>query len=162
MKLIFEKSVPGRRCAILGKCDVDYELLPEGFAREEAPALPELSEVDLSRHELDRRCAHGYQCSNRQDDGGDEQAQCGHGGDEPRVFRHLARDYVAPLLRRAVFKVFAHCLHRFLFVGDRFLVRGRCAARRSRIIAESRVRPGDGRHGGPSTFLHAVDSNETT
>ena len=63
MKLIFEKSVPGRRCAILGKCDVDYEPLPEGFARSEAPALPELSEVDLSRHytELNHR-VHGVNC----------------------------------------------------------------------------------------------------
>lgn len=37
MKLIFEKSVPGRRCDILGKCDVDYAPLPEGFARQTPP-----------------------------------------------------------------------------------------------------------------------------
>ena len=63
MKLIFEKSVPGRRCAILGKCDVDPVSLPEGFAREAAPALPELSEVDLSRHytALNER-VHGVNC----------------------------------------------------------------------------------------------------
>ena len=63
MKLIFEKSVSGRRCDVLGACDVDYEPLPEGFARDEAPALPELSEVDLSRHytELNQR-VHGVNC----------------------------------------------------------------------------------------------------
>ena len=33
MKLIFEKSVPGRHCDILGACDVDYAQLPEEYAR---------------------------------------------------------------------------------------------------------------------------------
>lgn len=63
MNLIFEKSVPGRRCALLGKCDVDYAPLPEGYERELPPALPELSEVDLSRHytELNHR-VHGVNC----------------------------------------------------------------------------------------------------
>ncbi len=63
MKLIFEKSVPGRRCAVLPACDVEPEELPEGFRRETAPALPELSEVDLSRHytELNHR-VHGVNC----------------------------------------------------------------------------------------------------
>ena len=63
MKLIFEKSVPGRRCSVLGPCDVAYEQLPEQFAREKAPGLPELSEVDLSRHytELNQR-VHGVNC----------------------------------------------------------------------------------------------------
>ena len=32
MKLIFEKSVAGRRCAMLPTCDVDAVELPEGFA----------------------------------------------------------------------------------------------------------------------------------
>ena len=50
MKLIFEKSVAGRRCAILPACDVDPVELPEGFARTEAPSLPEMSETDISRH----------------------------------------------------------------------------------------------------------------
>ena len=50
MKLIFEKSVPGRHCDLLPKCDVEKVELPEGFRRETAPALPELSEVDLARH----------------------------------------------------------------------------------------------------------------
>lgn len=32
MKLIFEKSVPGRRCTILPSCDVDAVSLPESLA----------------------------------------------------------------------------------------------------------------------------------
>ena len=50
MKLIFERSVPGRRCSILPACDVEETLLPESLRRAEAPVLPELSEQDLSRH----------------------------------------------------------------------------------------------------------------
>ncbi len=50
MKLIFEKSVSGRRCTILPPCDVAEEVLPEGLARREAPSLPEVSESDISRH----------------------------------------------------------------------------------------------------------------
>ena len=63
MKLIFEKSVPGRHCDLLPKCDVEPVELPEGFCRETAPALPELSEVDLARHytELNHR-VHGVNC----------------------------------------------------------------------------------------------------
>ena len=63
MKLIFEKSVPGRRCDVLGKCDVDYAELPASLRRAEKPALPELSEVDVSRHytELNKR-VHGVNC----------------------------------------------------------------------------------------------------
>ena len=33
MKLIFEKSVPGRHCDLLPKCDVESAELPEGFRR---------------------------------------------------------------------------------------------------------------------------------
>lgn len=63
MKLIFEKSVPKKRCAILPKCDVDEAALPEALARRTAPALPEMSEVDLARHytELNSR-VHGVNC----------------------------------------------------------------------------------------------------
>ncbi len=63
MKLIFEKSVSGRRCDLLAKCDVDYVELPAAFRRETKPALPELSEVDVTRHytELDHR-VHGVNC----------------------------------------------------------------------------------------------------
>ena len=59
MKLSFEKSVPGRGCSILPECDVPV-VLPDGYLRENAPKLPELSENDISRHytELAGR-AHG-------------------------------------------------------------------------------------------------------
>ena len=40
MKLIFEKSVPGRRCSILPRCDVEEVQLPQELRRQEAPALP--------------------------------------------------------------------------------------------------------------------------
>ncbi len=63
MKLIFEKSVPGRHCDLLPRCDVEKVELPEELRRETAPALPELSEVDLARHytELNHR-VHGVNC----------------------------------------------------------------------------------------------------
>ena len=50
MKLIFEKSVPGRGMDLLPACDVKRAEMPEGLKRKEAPALPEMSETDLSRH----------------------------------------------------------------------------------------------------------------
>lgn len=49
MKLIFERSVPGRRCTILPECDVPVVVL-EGKKREKALHLPEVSENDISRH----------------------------------------------------------------------------------------------------------------
>ena len=63
MKLLFEKSVPGRRCTILPPCDVEAAELPEGLARAETPALPELCETDISRHysQLCRQ-VHGVNC----------------------------------------------------------------------------------------------------
>ena len=63
MKLIFEKSVPGRRCAILPACDVEKVELPAELKRESAPLLPEMSEVDVSRHytELNQH-VHGVNC----------------------------------------------------------------------------------------------------
>lgn len=49
MKLIFEKSMKGRRCALLTASDVPaYEL--KAATRAKAPMLPELSETDISRH----------------------------------------------------------------------------------------------------------------
>ena len=36
MKLIFERSVPGRRCSILPACDVEETPLPESLRRAEA------------------------------------------------------------------------------------------------------------------------------
>ena len=50
MKLIFEKSAPGRKCSILPKCDVETVELPKELRREVKPALPEMSETDISRH----------------------------------------------------------------------------------------------------------------
>ena len=63
MKLIFERSVAGRHCDLLPKCDVEPVEVPSALARKTAPALPEVSEVDLSRHytELNRH-VHGVNC----------------------------------------------------------------------------------------------------
>ena len=60
MKLIFEKSVPGRGQQYLPQCDVEEVKLPENLVREVAPRLPEMSETDVSRHytELNKR-VHG-------------------------------------------------------------------------------------------------------
>ena len=49
MKLIFEKSVPGRRCTILPPCDVDAVSLPESLRRETKPDLPQLSASAAAR-----------------------------------------------------------------------------------------------------------------
>ena len=63
MKLIFEKSVPGRRCTILPACDVESVSLPASLRRETKPTLPEMSETDISRHytELCKQ-VHGVNC----------------------------------------------------------------------------------------------------
>ena len=63
MKLIFEKSVPGRRCTILPACDVESVSLPASLRRETKPLLPEMSETDISRHytELCQQ-VHGVNC----------------------------------------------------------------------------------------------------
>jgi hypothetical protein len=50
MKLIFERSVPGRGMQYLPACDVEEVAMPASLARTSAPKLPEISEVDLSRH----------------------------------------------------------------------------------------------------------------
>ncbi len=50
MKLIFERSVPGRHLDLLPACDVELVELPAALKREVAPALPEVSESELSRH----------------------------------------------------------------------------------------------------------------
>ena len=47
MKLIFEKSVPGRHSSLLPPCDVPAFELPE--SRQEPLELPELCENDVSR-----------------------------------------------------------------------------------------------------------------
>lgn len=50
MKLLFERSVPGRRAALVPKLDVPAAAYDASLLRNTAPRLPELSEVDLSRH----------------------------------------------------------------------------------------------------------------
>ena len=50
MKLVFERSVPGRGQQYLPACDVEEVALPASLVRTSAPRLPEISEVDLSRH----------------------------------------------------------------------------------------------------------------
>lgn len=60
MKLLFEKSISGRKCSILPPCDVETVQFSESCLRSQRPALPELSENDVSRHysELETR-THG-------------------------------------------------------------------------------------------------------
>ena len=63
MKLIFEKSVPGRGCGLLPACDVEAVSLPAGLEREVPPALPEMSETDVSRHYTELcQHVHGVNC----------------------------------------------------------------------------------------------------
>lgn len=50
MKLIFERSVPGRRCSVVPASDVPATELPQELRRKAPLHLPELSETDLSRH----------------------------------------------------------------------------------------------------------------
>ena len=49
MKLIFERSTPGRQCTILPECDVPVVELA-GQERKSGLHLPEVSENDISRH----------------------------------------------------------------------------------------------------------------
>ena len=57
MKLLFEKSVAGRKSDYLPDCDVPVIELPSSLLREHDALLPELSENDVSRHysALERR-----------------------------------------------------------------------------------------------------------
>lgn len=51
MRLIFEKSVPGRKGIKLPKCDVTSKAeIPAKYRRTNAPRLPEVSELDVVRH----------------------------------------------------------------------------------------------------------------
>ena len=63
MKLVFEKSVPGRHTTMLPACDVEEVALPQALVREVAPALPELSETEVSRHYTELcQHVHGVNC----------------------------------------------------------------------------------------------------
>ena len=50
MKLLFERSRAGRGSDLLPACDVPVLTYDQGLLRAEAPRLPEMAEVDLSRH----------------------------------------------------------------------------------------------------------------
>ena len=50
MKLIFEKSQPGRRGGELPRCDVPPVEVPEELRRAQPPRLPELAEPEILRH----------------------------------------------------------------------------------------------------------------
>ena len=58
--LNYERSVPGRFSDVISPLDVPASNLPGAFRRKESPILPELSEIDVSRHyaQLARR-THG-------------------------------------------------------------------------------------------------------
>ncbi len=48
--LIFERSVEGRRCVVLGKLDVEPTVLEDCYVSDHRVDLPEIAEVDLVRH----------------------------------------------------------------------------------------------------------------
>src|SRR5215471_6844074 len=50
MKLIYEKSKPGRRASTLPRADLPVAEVPEGLRRSSPPRLPEISEPELVRH----------------------------------------------------------------------------------------------------------------
>ena len=50
MKLLFERSRPGRGETLLPPCDVPETVYDPALLRAEPPRLPELAEVDLDRH----------------------------------------------------------------------------------------------------------------
>lgn len=50
MKLLFERSRPGRSSSLIPACDVPAVAFPASALRASAPRLPEISEIDLGRH----------------------------------------------------------------------------------------------------------------
>ena len=50
MKLLFERSRPGRRECLIPACDVPAASFSPAVLRASAPRLPEISEIDLGRH----------------------------------------------------------------------------------------------------------------
>lgn len=50
MKLIFERSIPGRACTLLPGCDVPVSPLPDSLKRKQPLHLPEVAEIDVARH----------------------------------------------------------------------------------------------------------------
>ncbi|NLT57648.1 MAG: aminomethyl-transferring glycine dehydrogenase subunit GcvPB [Clostridiales bacterium] len=59
-KLIFEKSREGRGCSLLPACDVPAALPDQALLRQAPPRLPQVAEIDISRHytEMQKR-THG-------------------------------------------------------------------------------------------------------
>ena len=49
MKLLFERSRPGRGSVLLPPCDVPEVTYDQALLRGQAPRLPEIAEVDLGR-----------------------------------------------------------------------------------------------------------------
>ncbi len=50
MKLLFERSFPGRGQDLLPRCDVSAVRFDASLLRKKEPSLPEISEIDLGRH----------------------------------------------------------------------------------------------------------------
>lgn len=50
MRLSFEKSRPGHRTDYLPPFEDEYNLLPDRYQRKNPPRLPEMSEIEVSRH----------------------------------------------------------------------------------------------------------------
>ncbi|MBA3412210.1 MAG: aminomethyl-transferring glycine dehydrogenase subunit GcvPB, partial [Actinobacteria bacterium] len=50
MKLVFERSQPGRRASSLPRHDLPSAEVPAGLRREAPPRLPEVAEFELVRH----------------------------------------------------------------------------------------------------------------
>ena len=50
MKLLFERSLPGRGQELLPRCDVPSVCFDPSLLRKTEPRLPEISEIDLGRH----------------------------------------------------------------------------------------------------------------
>lgn len=50
MKLLFERSYPGRASSLIPTCDVPAADFDASLLRSAAPRLPEISEIDLGRH----------------------------------------------------------------------------------------------------------------
>ena len=60
--LVFEKSRPGRGISALPECDVDIYTLPDEDMRETDLHLPEMAEVDLSRHYAEAASLNSLRC----------------------------------------------------------------------------------------------------
>ncbi len=63
MKLLFERSIKGRKQTLIPPCDVPVFDFDSSFLRESTPRLPEISEIDLGRHYTELAGeTHGVNC----------------------------------------------------------------------------------------------------